>query len=363
MTENIKKKVLIVPSALAYLHNNDEWDSFRNEGRIVINIGFGLSLLGYDVNIACNCWNLDKPKETWNNIQLSKTPIHDHYESVLSFSDFGNSNSVSFDNYVSLILYDSNLSNTKEYEKSKKSKFKYAYILKNFSDRAKKELNRETYYLPPLFPIPSIYTGFVPFSYNPILPELKLFLHYSSWSQNTTISGNRFLSKEQLIIDYFKSKGYNLKISILTENREARKQCTLENNNITFFYSNECNYRKIIDLIQTSDICITNGGPVFAGNSLFDTIALGKPVIYIGDGRLGNEWKSDFITLIYNCPDNLLYIQESYHDSITKLDTIMKNLKYEHEKYANAYKDCNFNNWKLIVKDIFNIDEKYYGNK
>jgi len=82
-----------------------------------------------------------------------------------------------------------------------------------------------------------------------------------------TISGDRFVKKEQLIINYLKSKGFHVKLSILVENRNVANNCPINNESKTFFYITRV-YLDIINLIRSSDICVTYGAGPFPGNGL-----------------------------------------------------------------------------------------------
>ena len=132
--------------------------------------------------------------------------------------------------------------------------------------------------------------------------------------------------------------------------------CKIKNDKTTFIYSNEYSYLDILNVIKQSDICITNGAPAFGGNSLNDIISLGKPIFYIGDGRIGSEWTQDYLNQIYKnkeIRDNyIIYIQESDGESIKKINTIMNNPIEIIKKFSEAQKDYNFNNWKEIVKKV-----------
>lgn len=350
----MKKAVICLCNAF-YMHNHDEWDSFRAEGRIITNIGFGLSLLGYDVNIIFDHWNFtNESKKTWNNIQLSRNPIYNHYDISLSFSIEGVFNILSnleIDKCINMVYNENDILRTEKFVKDTGINLKYVYPNKHNLNNFEKHIKDDLYYLPPLYPIPSINEGFLPCSYNPELPELKVYLHYTSWPQNTTISGNRFTNKEQLVINYLKDEGYKIKLSILVENRGVA--CPITNDDTIIYYSNECDYHKIIDLIRSADICMTNGAPVFPGNSLTDIVSLGKPLIYIGDGRLGIEWKQEFTNYLYTYPDNFVYIQEYDNESIEKISKIMSNPLDLCKKYADIYKDFDFNTWKTVVKEVF----------
>lgn len=331
-----------------YIHDRDQWDSFRNEGRIPLNMGFGLSLLGYEVNIAYHGWNAE-PKTTWNGIVLSKNFLRDYYDVALSFSTFNAESGLKFDKGISIIYEQAHINRAFEYERA--SAGKHLQLVTTYRDLVEPmsaQLKRDVRYLPPLYPIPCYSTGFLPPSFNPDMPTLKVYLHYTSWPQNTTMSGDRFRTKEQAVIDHLKNR-YRVKLSILVAHRN--EQCPIQNEDITYYYSSECNYKNILDLIRSSDICITSGSSVFPGSGMTDIVTLGGPLIYIGDGRLGVETKQNVSLLYKGAPENIIYLQESNKDSMEKVDRIMSDPAALAKKYQDFHSDHDFNNWKKIVAE------------
>lgn len=346
------KTAIIHPNIAFGIHKQDEWDSFRAEGRFPINIGFGLSLLGYDVNIVFDGWkSLDKPKKTWNNIQLSRAPIRDYYDVALSFTGPTPLAKTKFGKGINMGYEPEHIIYAKKFMERTKIPLRYACPNKYIINRVRELAPFPVYYLPVLYPIPSINVGFLPCSYSPKLPELKVYLHYTSWPQNLTISGDRFANKEQFVINYLKSKGFNVNLSILVENREAVKRCPINNERKTFFYSNECSYFDIINLIRSSDICITNGSVAFPGNGLNDIVSLGKPLIYIADGL--PEPGRPFVNPLYSYPEYLIYIQEPDNKSIQNVQRILNGLIEVCKKYADIFRDSDFNTWKNFAIEVF----------
>jgi hypothetical protein len=334
-----------------WVHNNDEWDSFRGEGRLPINMAFGMSLLGYDMNIVHQGWDIKEPKKTWNNIVLSKFPVREHYDFMLVYGGFIDNAKV--DKAVFLVYEPSHAAPAKILEERGTEVLYICTSRKEAHINSVKQLcKKEVHYLPPLFPIASINAGFVPCSYSPRFPELKVFMHHASWAQNLTISSGRFEAKEQLVIDHLRKKGYRLKLTVLVHTDDMVRQCTLNSDDITFLSSEKTSYRDMINLIQSADICVTCGAPIFPGNSMTDIISLGKPLIYISDGRVGHEWNAEYTNLLFDSRDvrenYLIYIQESNNESIIKLDIIMENPLMLSRKYAEIFRDYDFNNWKGI---------------
>lgn len=366
------RKAIVIAANPNYTLNNNEWDSFRAEGRTMINMGFGISLLGYDVNIACPHWNMESPKKTWNNIILSKAPIYDHYDFALTFSSFEMLGS-NFDTGLSIVYEYSHIKKTKEFIKTTGKSVKYVsnhrdsingiIDLIHSDDGTDEEANWpvDVIYVPTIFPIPRLSQGFIPCSYEQKPNrKLNLFLYYTGWPQNLTISGDRFTNKMQFVLDHLKSKGYKIYLEVLVLSR--RSSCPIVNNkldqsDISFYYSEESNYRDIIQMIQCADICMTYGAPVFSGCSAPDIISMGKPLIYLGDGRMGIE-TTHCTNILYQSPETIIYMQEKDDESKIKLDKIMEDPCAMWKKHAEIFRDNDFNNWKkfIALKGIIPMD-------
>ncbi len=350
-TNTNNKTVVIHPNVAFGIYKEDEWDSFRAEGRFPINIGFGLSMLGYDVNIVFDGWkSLDKPKKTWNNIQLSRAPIRNYYDIALSFTGPAVLNKSKFGKGINMGYEPVHIENAKKFMELTKIPLMYVCPNKCIINKVRELAPFPVYYFPLLYPIPSINIGFLPCSYSPKLPELKVYLHYASWPENFTISGNRFAKKEQVIIDYLKSKGFKVKLSILVLNREQAKICPINHDDKTFFYSNESSYLDVINLMRSADICITNGAPVFPGNGLNDIVSFGKPLIYIGEGLLREN--QAFVNHLYSNPEHVIYTEDTDAKAIEKVQRILNNPIEVCNKYAKIFRDYSFPIWKDIVKTV-----------
>lgn len=348
---------------------NDQYDSFRAEGRIVINIGFGLGVLGFNVHIIYLGWSNDL-RQIYKNVYLTNKPRLDYYDYALVFQNTPNPSSkygtvifMGYEHY-SIRIYN-------EYKNNINKNTIYAYLSNMNFDKVQSNIPFKIYYLPMLFPIPLINTdekfGFLPYHYEPKLPILNVFMFFSSNSLSTDFNKVRFLDKEIFIINYLKNNGFILNLNVLVENKEHMSEFPIDkfvdknNKNetqhkIKISFSNESSYRDIINYIEKSDVCITVGG-FSSGNCLMDMISLGKPTIFIGDGVEEKSQREIIKNAIYKCPEEILYIQESNKDSLKKIEKFMLNPKTSYDKFKDAHKDFDFNNWREIVMKYFTINE------
>ncbi len=357
--KNTKKKVLVyVVNTVRSPMKNDQYDSFRTEGRVSINNGFGLSLLGFKVNMVHEEWRT-KPKKVFENVYLSKFPIYKHYDYVLMWYP-RQLNGITFDK---IIFMDWNYGYLKQNYKfitdmGREKDFTYTCLCDNLSKYANEhpsEFPTKIEYLPGLYPIPSINTGFIPYKFEPINSELNIDMYCGS--------GVKYKEKQQFVIDFFKSKDYKINLYIHTHSEEMAKNYVLKADTIHYIYNTHARYIDVINNIKLADICITtaNSNSIPRTN---DIISLGKPIIIIGDV----DAKDMFTTRAYECFEYFLNIQESDEESTKKLKDFILNPKESYDKLKYVYKDNDFNNWKEISKKFFineieNNEVKNNGDK
>jgi hypothetical protein len=342
----------------------DHYDSMRAEGRIPLNMGFGLADLGFTVHIIKNSWN-NGLINIYKDAYLTNKPQLKYYDYALTFSKLPYSNS----KYGTVIFMGYEPDDLKLYEKYKNEvSSNIVYTHPSFMAFEKHQLRMPfiIHYLPVLYPI-SVFRddkklGFFDYEYSPNLPNLNISMFYSTWSDGSN-SNKKYLDKEILIINYLKSKGYILNINVLIESKEIVNLFPSEkfvNSNETqhklhFTYSNECNYLDIIYYIRNSDICTTVGG-FSSGNCIVDMISLGKPLLFIGDGI---EEKNQIFTVsngMYKCPEELLYLQEDDRTSLKKIEKFIENPKNFYDKFKDAHKDFSFDNWKKYALKFFSLN-------
>lgn len=350
----MKKVLIFITNPIRSPYKNDQYDSFRSEGRYSMNIGFGLSLLGFDVNIVMHEWKPEYNRQIWNNIYLSDYPKYNHYDYILTWS-VDQLNQISFDNAIFMDWAMIYVNDIYEYIKKTNSKITYTSPTKYFIKYAEIKGIKfpiQVEYFPALFPIPSINIGFT--DYNSNLSNnisinknknLKIYIYYNPEKMDINI----YVTKQKFIINYFRSKGYKVELFIHTGSRETKSP--FEVDKVNFLYEIETRYIDIINTVTSSDICIIPGSNS-SGPCLADSISLGKPVIFISDSHVTTD-KDLFGNCIFEYPEYLYYTHESDIDTEKKLELFIKNPKESYDKFKEAHRDINFEIWKEYAKRIF----------
>lgn len=325
----------------------DQYDSFRSEGRVPLNIGFGLALMGFEVNIIFNEWEIEGRKEVSPNVYLSNLPIHRHYNYVLTWTLSG-LDQITFDNLVFMDWNFTYVDQVYDFIKTTNSNVIYTGVSNHILRYARTLPVMDKYkfeYLPGLYPIPSINVGFLPYKFEN-KNELKIYSCYNE-SKGAGIT----LKKQQLVIDFLKNKGYNIKLVIHTASRSTTNPFNIDNKNVEFIYDTEARYIDIVNTILSSDMCILIGSRQ-AASCLGEVISSGKPFIFISDSTVDIK-KDIFTNYLCEYSEYFLYIHESEEESLKKLEEFITNPEISYNKFKESCKDLDFNNWKEIAKKYF----------
>lgn len=342
---NKKSKTAIVMPTSQITNKGDQYDSFRGEGRAAVNIGFGLSLLGYDVDIV-SAW---KDKDAWPNVHLRNNPRDIYYDIAFAFTGSNRYNDIRFKKGVFMTYTPEDIERAEKFIRDTGIELKFVCPYKDVIDDVQQNTSYKMNYLPFLFPIPSTNVGFLPFNdfdYDPT-KGLNIYMHYNSWDS----VHSDFFSKRKLVVDFLKNR-YKFNLWIHERNEDMAKNSTAKNliteYETYYIHNDKMHYGDIINLIKSVDLCITQGGLNELGGSIIDIISLGKPIIYIANGL-----PKKALNPLYNCPEHLVFVQEKEEESLKKLENIINNRKESFDCFRNAIKDFDFDNWKEYAKDIF----------
>lgn len=347
------KKAIFFPPSCSNAKEN-EFESCRGEGRAIINIAFGFALLDYECYIVNNYGNINEPKQIWKNVYITNRPDENiTYNISLSFDNYNILNSK---NYKHKILM--NYAHTDRiYQHIKNNNLDIILVCPSptiMSDSSTFQY-KHVKYLNTIYPIPSINIGFVPYRFEPKLPEIKIYLYHSSW-EGSVSSSSYSRGKQRLVLDFLKSKGYKPNLFIhVTDKDNAKKSIEdydlskYDTNKIHYLYNEKTNYDNIIQILKEVDLCIpARAGYDSAGSSIGDIIGLGKPFIYIVDGTPHKEF---IFNPLYRCPNYMIVRQEDYHESYRKLEKIFPNkLEETFNCYRDSLKDLDFYNWKVYTE-------------
>ncbi len=350
------KKAIFFPPSCSNTKLN-EFESCRGEGRAIFNIAFGFSLLGYECHIINN-WNLTTPQKIWDNVYIRNHIDHNEtYNIAFTYDAVSSLNSKNYIHRLVMTYEPSNIEKIRKYIKDNKME---NTTLICTHESVKKTNHYSLKYFPALYPIPSVNIGFIPYKYEPKLPEIKIYVYHSSWGGSAT-SNFGCRSKQVLILNFLKSKGYKLNLYIHIEsdryinNNDINPFISYNNTDKVQYVNNEkiC-YDDIIRTFKEVDLCISFGGLNYPGSSVLDMLSLGKPLISVVDGvNVDNKGKTfEPFNMLYRCSNNLIMIQETAEVSINKLERIFSgnNLEQSYNCYKKCYDDFDFNNWKLYTE-------------
>ncbi|MDD3474291.1 MAG: hypothetical protein PHP08_00125 [Candidatus Dojkabacteria bacterium] len=345
----MKTAICLPPGGSIYREN--QYDSFRGEGRFTINIGFGLSLLNYEVHIISN-WDLDKPKNVYPNVYIYNRPIYPSYDIAFLFSDVNRLKATKFTKGIYMGYETKHIDEAIDFTKETGIPLTFVCPYKNLIEYENDRAPFNVYYLPLLMPIPSINIGFIPFYYKPKKEALKVYLNFSQWAGSTD-SHVFWSQKQQLVIDYLKAKFPEkiLKLYIHIENSQVISKCLIKGDETYYFPNDKNYYDDVINLLKEMDICITTGEIPRLSGCVNDIISLGKPLIYIVKD---NPITEPILNHLYDCPKSMIYSQEKDVETAKKLERFISNPEISYNCYKQASKDMEFDNWKEFAKQIFN---------
>lgn len=354
------KKAIFFPTSCG-TNKKNEFESCRGEGRISINTAFGFSLLGYECYISNN-YNISSPKRIWENVYLINSPDENvMYDIAFSWNieQLKNRNNFKYKiltSYADAIRYSQIIMEQH-----------LDIILVCGSPCMMHEPTHVNYkisqYLPAIYPIPSINIGFIPYKFEPTLPELKVLLYHSSW-ESTIERSQYYIHKQQLILDILNQK-YKVNLYILVANEEVEKKCQFiydlfKCNKVQYINNKNLKYDNIINLILSVDLCLSVGGTSMPGPIVVDIISLGKPMLYTIEGapEIDKFSNNDFC----KCVNHIIASTESNNISIKKINTILNNLEISYNCYKKAIEDYDFKNWKKYAENFLIKNCKYNNN-
>jgi len=344
----MKKAIFFVSNA--YNNRKDQYMSCRAEGRILMNIGFGFSLLGYESFIHLPYF--EGIKEVYSNVTLCQTMLDYHYDLAVVWVQphFLNCkcDRVLFFGYGP----DHYEFAKQNFDKFGKDRMFMVSPFKKNVDYLTQKSGAQIRYFPPIYPIPSYLPaespqGFVPFNYKPALPEIKVYMFSTSWHP-PAYPGD---VKSQRFLELLKSKGYRVKLYLHVnsiENSGVLNANALKGDETIYLVNSETTYLDLLNVISSVDICVTKGGWGSGGNCAWDIISLGKPLLFIAHGKDYVSTINDF----YDCPEDLIWCTESDAVSINKFESFLSNPEAAYNRYKEKLKEHDFPVWKDYVTNF-----------
>ncbi len=349
----------------------DQYGIFRSEVRIPLNMGFGLSELGYNVNIVNSLFNdsVINPITIENDgkITLSKMPIKSYYNYVLSWNWYNiNDNEISYDRVVCLVNYPREARDAIVYTKNGSKKITtreliiatpYLHLVDHINKNdgfGNKHLNGaklETEFFPQLNPISCYQLEFSNYNYNPTNGWIKVYVYISSWDK--VLSG--LIEYRAILEDIKKKTGLKLKLYIQLNSPDCINDLK-KVSNITKFgddieYVYKMRYNELLDLISKIDIFLIRGTPFMASAGIYDIISMGKPMIYVSENMDGKLFRNP----IFEYKKEIIFMG-STREHIDKMTTdFINDPSVSYNKFRDSIKDSNFKNWRTHAEKIFDL--------
>jgi len=352
LIETSKKPLgsVFIPSTNCAQLRPDHYDGMRTEGRITVNIGFGLAKLGYDVHL--------------HNIQWPEKQVSDHLWYTHSKSgdyDFA----FMFSNYVSNTYYLQQI-RAKKYvlifiDKGTPNdtvggyaSVKYAtdngltpaqvLLVNPYTNEYKNVfLPYKAKYLPPLFPISDYSTRFVDYSYAPKKPKLVI---YSQISVYTPLGRSRIPNLIEKVISTIKNLGYRPKLYLQTYDDT---KFNMLNSDDVVFLEQKISYDDMYKMMKQCDFGLVVFHPRTAWGAPHDFISLGKPILGFINGP-----PTSFYSPLINCKNHIFDFKQ--YDAVSLESYLKKMIANPYESYScfrNSMREYEFDVWKDFALEVF----------
>lgn len=322
-------------------HNaTDQYGLFRNEGRIPINYAYGLSELGYYVNVVSE--NFDKNTYVSSSggiVELSRSPLKDYYDYKIFFDNFAGN--IKCGQEFSIINY--------SHEANRVTKIGTRYITpyKNLTQFLQNETKRPVEYLPPIHPITSYYKGFKPFNCDLKKHTINVGIFYSAYEKNTYCMDEFSLILKR-VKEIFNQNGQKVRLIFQVSNDMKReiRGLIIYGNEIQF--TPAMNYLDYMKFIESLDFIILKGTQ-FMAQQYYDILSLGKPLIYVSEHT---HFTEPFRNQLFDNWEDII-IQDDNELSINrKIDSFIRNPNIMFDKFRESIKDSNFDNWKHFAEKL-----------
>lgn len=326
-------------------NRDDQWLSARGEGRGMINAGFGFGQMGHEVDIVCQYFsdrdnvmpgvNLRKSFDgnTMYDILLSyntRPPIQ-NYKKLLMFIEPSNRKDILaklYNDYKSAIFLVA-AKNTPDLNSWAKS---IGMNIKNIACT--------------LFPIPCLpgleNQDFKPFHFDKNKKEISAWVYVSGWN-NYYIPVDQYM--HLTLRHLYQKYGYRISVNMIVGGSgnpfsgSARAITNEFKTNIV--YNEKINYKDMLDIIDSSDICLTKGGPPYCGLCSFDAVSLGKMFFYFTHGYVNNNLVND----LYPVEDYCIRAEQGEGTARDKIDRAMSNPEASHAAFRKAIERQAFPSW------------------
>lgn len=340
-------KSVLVTAILGEPYLTDHYGNFRGEGRIPINIGFGLMELGFQVNIVYEYFKeLAFVKNNGNkgSVLLSRSPNNKEYDFQLFWDRI---QPVTSKKEICIINYTHEI---KRFENVKGLTYVTPYI--DLVDFMSKESKQPVKYLPQINPITLYHKGFKDFNYDITNKEIvNVFVYISSWERNTLCIREFGIILER--IKYLLNRdNHKVKLFIQVNDEQMKKDCrTILRYGDEIEFIGKFNYINYLKMIETMDIFILKGTQFMASAGMYDIISLGKPMLYVSESIHPGVYRNP----LFHNPEYLIIEGDNERNINRKVDNFIGDPKILYDMFKDNLKDSDFENWKKHALEIFKL--------
>lgn len=334
-------KTILTGASVGPNAHTDEYGLFRSEGRIPINWAFGLSEMGYYVNIVGQGFiNKTYISGSGGAVQLSTSPVKDHYDAKIFVDNFAGDTKC--DKEISFINY------THETNRATKIGTLYVTAYRNMKKFLQEETKRPVEYLPVIHPITNYHKGFKPFNCDLCKMVIHVGVFYSPYDKNTYCM-DEFIKVLKRIKEIFNRNDQKVVLHFQVSNEMKREARHLFKFGDEIKFIPTMNYLDYLKFIETIDFVILKGTQ-FLAQQYYDVLSLGKPIIYISEHIHQTE---PFRNQLF---DNLsdIIVQDDNELSINRrIDNFIENPKIMFDKFRKSIEDSDFKNWQKFAEKLF----------
>ena len=332
-------------------NRSDQWVTCRCEGRSAINVGFGLALLGHEVDIVCPTF--DHGISPMPGVTLKQQwDVNKKYDLVYIW---GVSNATfPFDNYKKAI-YMLEPSAPPENLRNITTIFPKAELFtasRKAVPLVKELAGLDIRYFPILYPIPCCpgtkKNDFFDFNFDPTKKNINVWAFIDGWPNYHITCDTKILEILRILRDKY---GYNINLTVHQGGRNAyipEVSTIISEFNASIINNKDVCYLDMLCILSSMDICITKGGWCYAGNCAFDIVSLGKFMIYVTEGKSETYNIND----IYPLEEWVIRQEDDSSIVNQKLDHIISDPLTCYTAMKNELITYSFPVWSKMVTEI-----------
>lgn len=341
---------VFIPIATGSGFRLNHYDKMRTEGRLHINIGVGLSKLGYDVYFYCLGWP-EKRVSSHLWYTHSKSGKYDY-----AFMLFGRNAATYFLHQIQakkyvFAFYDelrvprSNGHSIVEYAKDNALSPAQVLLAKPFSrDNLDAFLPYETKYLPQLFPLADYSTKFLDYSYAPQDNELKIYSQFHIY-QEIGLEATNLITK---IVKIIKTLDFRPKLYLQTLDETKFNMLNAAD---VVFLDKYIAYDDMYKMMRQCDFGLVEFYSTRIWGAPYDFISLGKPLLSFSYGPQVATHSS-----LAGCR-KYIFDYAKYDDK--QLENYLKKMisnPYEaYSSFRDRIRESEFDVWKNFALEAFSV--------